>query len=87
MAAGVALDAGALPLDAPIVDGLEEGADLVLLGESELGVVHPGEGERALVPGLEVGVRREEVGGAQIQVRSALRASAKPHPHQHPSSV
>lgn len=54
VAAGVAADARALPLDAPVVEGLEEGADAVLGREPQARLVHPREGQRALVPGLEV---------------------------------
>lgn len=36
----IALDLSSLPLDSPVVEGLEEGTDLVLLLELELGGVH-----------------------------------------------
>lgn len=74
--AGVAEDAGAPSLDTPVVDRLEEGHDPVFLGEAEPGVVDPGEGEGALISGLEVGIRRIQVRRAQVQVRSAPRAPA-----------
>jgi hypothetical protein len=67
-----ALDLGPLPLDPPVVDGLEEGLDLVLLLEPELGGVDPREGKRALVPSLEVELRWEEMGRAEIEVGLAL---------------
>lgn len=73
-AAGVADDLGPLPLDAPVVEGLEEGPDLVLLLEPELGGVDGGEGEGVLVPGLEVEVRRVELVGAEVEVGPALLA-------------
>jgi hypothetical protein len=62
-----ALDLGPLPLDPPVVDGLEEGLDLVLL-EPKLGGVDPREGKRALVPGLEVELQWEEM--AVLRLRS-----------------
>lgn len=37
----VALDLSPLPLDPPVVDGLEKGYKLVLLLEPDLGGVHP----------------------------------------------
>lgn len=74
VAAVDAEDLGALALDAPVVDGLEEGHDLVLLLETNLGGVHRGEGERALVPGLEVEVGREEGSCLEVEVGSALGA-------------
>lgn len=70
-----ALDLGPLPLDSPVVDGLEEGPDLVLLLEPEVGGIDPREGKRALVPGLEVELRREEMGRAEIEIGPALRAA------------
>lgn len=73
-AAGVADDLGPLPLDAPVVEGLEEGPDLVLLLEPELGGVDGGEGDGVLVPGLEVEVRRIEVVGTEVEVGPALLA-------------
>lgn len=75
MAAGGAVHAGAAALDTPIVDGLEERLDLVLLGEIELGGVDPGEGEGALVAGLEVSVRREEMAGGEVEVGLARPAA------------
>lgn len=76
-AAGVAADAGALPLDAPVVAGLEEGADPVLGREPEARLVHPREGQRALVPGLEEDARRVQVRRRQVQVRAARRAPVR----------
>ncbi|KAJ0969836.1 hypothetical protein J5N97_022713 [Dioscorea zingiberensis] len=75
MPAGAAVHAGAAALDAPVVDGLKEGLDLVLLGEVELGVVDPGEGEGAFVAGLEIGVRWKEMAGGQVKVGAARRAA------------
>lgn len=80
-AAGVADDPGPLPLDAPVVEGLEEGLDLVLLLEPKLGGVDGGEGQGALVAGLEVEPSWEEVVGAQVQVRSALLAAVDSGSH------
>lgn len=73
--AGVTLDHGAVPMDSPIVEGLEKGADLVLLLESKLGRVDPGEGEGVLVTGVEVVVRREEIDGVEAEVGPALIAT------------
>lgn len=72
--ASVALDLGPRPLNPPIVSGLEERPDLVLLLEPELGGVDPRKRQRSLVAGLEEDVRRVQIGRAQVQVRSALRA-------------
>lgn len=72
--AGVALDLGSLPLNSPVVDGFEEGADLVLLLELELGSVYGGERDGVLVSGLKVEVRGEGVGGVKIEVGAARRA-------------
>jgi hypothetical protein len=66
-----ALDLCPLPLDPPVVDGLEEGLDLVLL-EPELGGVDPQEGKRALVPSHEVELQWEEMGQTEIEVCPAL---------------
>jgi len=66
-----ALDLGPLPLDPLVVDGLEEGLDLVLL-EQILGGVNPREGKRALVPGLEVELRWEKMGRSEIVVGPTL---------------
>ena len=74
-AAGVALHLRALALDAPVVDGLEERPDPVLLGELELGLVDPREGQGALVAGLEVGAGGEQVGRAQFEVGAAVGAA------------
>lgn len=38
-----ALDLGPLPLDPPVVDGLEEGDDLILFFEAEFGGIDGGE--------------------------------------------
>lgn len=57
-ATAIALDLGPLPLDSPVIKGLKERSDLVLLLESELGGVDYGKGGRALVSGLKV-----EIGG------------------------
>lgn len=72
MAAAIALDLGALPLDSPVIEGLEEWSELVLLLEPELGGVDRRKGKSALVSGLEVEIRREEMTGTQIQISSAL---------------
>lgn len=74
MAAGIAVEAGAPAQDAPVVGGLEEGLDPVLLGKAEQGVVDPREGERALVAGLERRVRGVQVGGAEVEIRAAAGA-------------
>jgi len=76
-AAGVAADARALAVDAPVVAGLEEGADPVLGREPEARLVHPREGQRALVPGLEEDARRVQVRRRQVQVRAARRAPVR----------
>lgn len=76
-AAGVAEEASALAVDAPVVECLEEGPDAVLLNEAELGVVDPGEGDAPLVAGLEVGVRRVQVRRAQVEVHPALRTPTR----------
>ena len=77
-----ALDLGPLPLDPPVVDGLEEGPDLVLLLEPELRGVDPREGKRALVPGLEVELRWKQMGRAEIEVGLALRAAVDRRSHR-----
>lgn len=87
VAARVAEEAGAFALDAPVIGGLEEGLDPVLLGELEPGVVHPGEGEGALVAGLEVGVRRVEVRRAQIQICPASRTPINDVAHRQPHTL
>jgi len=75
-----ALDLGPLPLNSPVVDGFEEGANLVLLLELELGCVYGGEGgegDGVLVSGLKVEVRGEGVDGVEIQVGAARRAGVR----------
>jgi len=72
-----ALDLGPLPLNSPVVDGFEEGANLVLLLELELGCVYGGEGDGVLVSGLKVEVRGEGVGGVEIEVGAARRAGVR----------
>lgn len=79
MAAGIAVEAGAPAQDAPVVGGLEEGLDPVLLGKAEQGVVDPREGERALVAGLERRVRGVQVGGAEVEIRAAAGAPVHSH--------
>lgn len=74
-AAAIAFDLGPLPLDPPVIDGLEEGSDLVLLLESKFGVVDTREGKRTLVAGLKVEVRWEEMHCAKVEVGPALRAA------------
>ena len=71
----MALHLGPLALDSLVIKGFEEGSDLVLFLELELGGVDGGEREGALVAGLEAEIRREEVGGVEVEVRSALRAA------------
>lgn len=73
--AAIAHDLGAFPLNPPVVDGLEKGADFVLLLESELGGIDGGEGGGILVAGLEVEVRREEIGRLEIEIGAALSAA------------
>lgn len=74
-AAAVADDLGPGPVYAPVIERLEERSDFVLLLESELGGVHGGEGEGALVACLEVEVGREEMEGVEVEVRAALLAA------------
>lgn len=71
-ATAIALDLGPLPLDSPVIQGLEKGPDLVLFLESELSGVDACEGEGAFVAGVEVEVRWEEVGGVEVEVGSAF---------------
>lgn len=73
--AAVALDLRPRPLDPPVVSGLEERPDLVLLLEPELGGVDRRKRHRSLVSGLEEEVRRVEVRCGKVQVGSALRTS------------
>lgn len=68
----IALDLGAFPLDSPIVDGLEERSELVLLLEPEFRGVDQRKRKGALVAGLEVEIRREEMSGIQFQICSAF---------------
>jgi len=75
--AGVAFDLGPLPLNSPVVEGFEEGTDLVLLLELEIGCVYGGEGEGVLVSGLKVEVRGEGVGGVEIEVGAANLAGVR----------
>lgn len=72
--AAITYDPGPLPLNPPVIDCLEKGSYLVLLLEPEFGVVDQREGKRALVAGLEVEVRRIEVGGVQVKVGAAFGA-------------
>lgn len=72
MATGIALELGPFALDSPIVEGLEEWSELVLFLEPELGGVDEGKGKGALVSGLEIEIRREEMSGIQIQICSAF---------------
>lgn len=71
----IALDLGSLPLNAPVVEGLEEGSNLVLFLEGELGGIDGGEGEGTLVASLEVEIRGESVGGVEVEVGSAFGAA------------
>ena len=83
-AIAVALDLRPVAMDSPVVDGLEERLELVLLLEAELGLGAGGEGgerESAFVAGLEVEVRREEVGGAEAEVGPALAAAVDRRRH------
>ena len=74
-ATAIANDLGPFPLNAPVVESLEKGSDLVLFLEPELGRVDPWEGKCAFVPGLEVKVWWVEVGWAQIEVCPTFRAA------------
>lgn len=72
---GVARDLGPLSLDSPVVDDFKEGTNLVLLHKLELGGIHNGEQDGALVVGFKVEVRRVHINGVQIQVGPALRTT------------
>lgn len=73
-AAAAALDLDPLPLDPPVIEGFEEGHDLVLFLEVEFGGVDDGEGEGAFVASLEVEIRWVEVVGVEVEVVSAFDA-------------
>ncbi|CAH9098483.1 unnamed protein product [Cuscuta epithymum] len=70
-----ALDPGPLPLDAPVIQGLEEGFDLILLLEAEFGRIDGGEGEGAFVSGLKVEIRWEELSCVEVEIGFALFAA------------
>ncbi|CAH9143142.1 unnamed protein product [Cuscuta epithymum] len=70
-----ALDPGPLPLDAPVIQGLEEGFDLILLLEAQFGRIDGGEGEGAFVSGLKVEIRWEELSCVEVEIGFALFAA------------
>lgn len=65
-ATAITYNLGSLPLNSPIIQGLEKGSDLVLFLEPEFGGVDERERKGSFVAGLEVEIRREEVVGVEV---------------------
>ena len=74
-----AVDSDATALDAPVIEGLEKGAEFIFLHEAELGIVYSGEGESVLVSRLEVCFRRKQVSDAEVEVSAASAAAVRHH--------